>query len=161
MAITNKRRERIRYVLRLTMIAVAVLLVLIALVIPVVNNFVAAGVADRLEGLPLPEGTAVQDSVSMAGKLTGNGNGMQYFGALLLRSDLSLEELQAYYAPYQKDVFDDCRIKPQSGAEVEQVEHGSLSFDADVDGEGWYILYSWGSVSDWVVDILNMDMRAH
>ena len=42
---------------------------------------------------PLPEKTELIESISRAGKLTGNGNGMQYFGAILIRSDLSLEEL--------------------------------------------------------------------
>lgn len=38
------------------------------------------------------------ESLSQAGKLTGNGNGMQYFGAILIRSELSLEELETYVA---------------------------------------------------------------
>ena len=33
------------------------------------------------------------ESLSEAGRLTGNGNGLQYFGAVLIRSELSLEEL--------------------------------------------------------------------
>ena len=46
------------------------------------------------------------ESISRAGKLTGNGNGMQYFGAILIRSDLSLEELDAYYSRYRSNEWE-------------------------------------------------------
>lgn len=156
----NKMRDRLRRVLRVLMVFVAVLLLAVSLLIPVINNFVAAGIVDDLEALPLPEGTTVQDTVSAARKLVGSGNGMQYFGALLLRSDLSLEALQTHYMAYQKGLFD-CRVAKQNGAAVEQIEIGSLGFDVEMDGDGWYILYTWGSVPGWATDWLNLDMRGH
>lgn len=156
----NKKKDRLRRALRSLMLFIAALLLVVALLIPVINNFIAADVAHDLEALPLPEQTTVHDSVSAAGKLVGSGNGIQYFGALLLRSDLSAEQLQAHYATYQTGLYD-CRVKPQSGAEVEQVELSELCFDADVDGDGWYILYTWGSVSPVLADWLNLDIRGH
>ena len=41
----------------------------------------------------LPTNTKLVDSISVAGKLAGNGNGMQYMGSVLVVSDLSEEEL--------------------------------------------------------------------
>ena len=61
--------------------------------IPLINNHTAYKVEKELCETPLPEKTELIESISRAGKLTGNGNGMQYFGAILIRSDLSLEEL--------------------------------------------------------------------
>lgn len=156
----SKRKDRLRRWIRVLMVFIAALLLVMALVIPVINNFIAAGVADDLEALPLPADTTLVDSVSLAGKSVGSGNGMQYFGAVLLHSDLSLAELQSHYMPYQKGLFD-CRVAAQSGAEVTQITHGSLAFDATVEGDGWYILYSWGSAPAWARDWLNLDMRGN
>ena len=51
--------------------------------IPIVNDYCAYMVEKELCATPLPENTQLIDSVSKAGKLTGNGNGMQYLGAIL------------------------------------------------------------------------------
>ena len=57
----------------------------------------------------MPERTEIIDSVSLAGKLVGNGNGVQYFGAILLKSKLSLNDLEDYYSVYQKNEWSyDC-----------------------------------------------------
>ncbi len=69
----------------------------------VANNDIANEVENTLRETPLPEETELLDSVSMAGKLVGNGNGMQYFGAILLESELSLEELNDYYSEYRQN----------------------------------------------------------
>ena len=61
--------------------------------LPLINNHTAYKVEKALCEIPLPEETELIESLSLAGKLTGNGNGMQYFGAILIRSELSLEEL--------------------------------------------------------------------
>ena len=66
--------------------------------LPLINNHTAYKVEKALCEIPLPEETELIESLSQAGKLTGNGNGMQYFGAILIRSELSLEELETYVA---------------------------------------------------------------
>lgn len=156
----NKKKDRLRRAVRALMLFIAALLLIVALLIPVINNFIAADVMHDLEGVPLPPSTSLADSVSMAGKLSGAGNGMQYFGGVLLQSDLSLEELEAHYATYQEGLYD-CRIKTQEGPAVTQIEHENLSFSADMQGNGWYILYTWGSVPNWAADWLNLDSRGH
>lgn len=50
--------------------------------IPLINNHSAHKVEKTLCETPLPEKTELIESLSRAGKLTGNGNGMQYFGFL-------------------------------------------------------------------------------
>ena len=54
---------------------IAVVLLLFAVVIPVVNNAIALGVENDLKNIPLPEKTELVESTSKAGKLVGNGNG--------------------------------------------------------------------------------------
>lgn len=72
-------------------------LVGIPMTITLVNDAAARSVETTLLDLPLPEGAERIDSMAQAGKLIGNGNGMQYLGALLIRSDQTTDALQAFY----------------------------------------------------------------
>ncbi len=77
-------------------------LALFLLLVPFINDCIAKQIEEKLCETPLPVDTEIVDSVSMAGKLAGNGNGMQYFGAVLLKSELSLEELDSYYSAWRE-----------------------------------------------------------
>ena len=161
MALSNKHKDKMRLVIRATMIAVAVLMLVIALAIPVANNAVALGVENELKQIPLPEQTELVESTSVAGKLIGNGNGMQYFGAILIKSDLSIDQLNAHYAAYRENPFD-CMIEQQTSSRIEAGGmNGSLSFRAEPEASGYYVVYSWGDAPDWLWDILNLDLRGH
>ena len=119
------------------------LIVVLYMIIAATNDFSAARVEKDILSLPLPENTTVVESLNECGKLVGEGNGMQFFGAALLRSDLSLEELEAYYAPFRPDEWHYI-VEPQEGKEIEAVEHPVIRFKTNVDSDGYYILYSWG-----------------
>ena len=161
MAMSDRHKDKLRLVIRTSMIAVAVLLLVIAIAIPIGNNAVALGVENRLKDIPLPEQTELVESTSVAGKLVGNGNGMQYFGAILIKSDLTLDQLNTHYATYRKSLFD-CRIEQQTTPRIEaDGMDGSLSFRTEPETAGYYIVYSWGEAPDWLWDILNMDLRGH
>lgn len=161
MALSNKHKDKMRLVIRATMIAVAVLMLVIALAIPVANNAVALGVENELKQIPLPEQTELVESTSVAGKLIGNGNGMQYFGAILIKSDLPVDQLNAHYAAYRADPFD-CMVEQQTSASIEAGGmNGTLSFRAEPEVTGYYVVYSWGDAPDWLWDILNLDLRGH
>ena len=65
------------------------------------TNDVIANMSEReLLDIPLPEKTQLVESNSDAGKLYGNGNGMQYIGQLLVTTELTEEELWTYYIDY-------------------------------------------------------------
>lgn len=99
--LTDVRKERSMKKLKLVGILAAVVLIGGVISIPLINNHTAYKVEKKLCETPLPEKTELIESILRAGKLTGNENGMQYFGAILIRSDLSLEELDAYYSGYR------------------------------------------------------------
>ena len=87
--------------MKLRYVAVIIVVLLLALGyrgIVHVNNRIAHGLEERLLEFPLPPETELLDSKAIAGKLSGNGNGMQYRGMLLLSSYLSEEELVAHYS---------------------------------------------------------------
>lgn len=166
MALDTKRKNRLRHVIRVTMVAVALLLLFFAVGVPIINNAVALNIERQLKTLPLPSDTVMVESTSVAAKSNGNGNGMQYFGAVLLKSNLSLEELYDHYRPYRQGLHD-CLVEPQDGSDIrpsgDPVKNGGedLAFRHAVEGEGYYILYSWGDAPDWIRDLLDTDLRGH
>ncbi len=83
--------------LKLTMLILLAAVLAFAGSIVVGNNARAGRLKDLLLRAPLPAQTELLESGAVAGKLTGNGNGMQYRGAILVRSDLSGEELETHY----------------------------------------------------------------
>lgn len=155
MALREKQKDRARLWIRVTMVFVAILLLFFAVVIPFINNAIALGIEKDLKKLPLPDKTQLVESTSLAGKMVGSGNGMQYLGAILIKSDLPLKELQAHYADY------DGVVEPQLNADIRVVVNQELSFRHEEYGVGYYIVYRWGSCPAWVQDVLDTDLRGH
>lgn len=143
--------------LKVVGILAAVVLIGGVVSIPLINNHTAYKVEKTLCEIPLPEETELIESLSQAGKLTGNGNGMQYFGAILIRSDLSLEELDAYYSRYRSNEWE-CLVKIQEGQSIEGIDHGTLQFAEEIKDRGYYIVYSWGSGNSLLDEL---DIRGH
>lgn len=125
-------------------IAVMILILGSCILAPFINDHVAERVAKELQSIPLPEKTELAEARSAAGKLVGNGNGMQYFGAILIKSELSLSELNTYYAGYAKEEWE-CIVEKQEDKEIQVIEHGNLNFETEINSGNYYIVYSWGS----------------
>lgn len=138
-------------------IIVAISISFYIIIIPLFNDHYAKQVERKLRTTPLPRETEIIDSVSQAGKLVGNGNGMQYFGAILLKSKLSLNDLEDYYSAYQKNEWSYI-VEPQKTQIIKVVEHSRISFSEKVDGDGYYIVYSWGNGPDILEEL---DIRGH
>lgn len=64
------------------------------------NDDYARGLEGALLDIPLPPGAELLDSMWIAGKYSGNGNGMQYAAGILIRSDQTEAELNTYYDEY-------------------------------------------------------------
>ncbi len=110
---------------------------------PIYNNHVAKKTADNLADIPLPENTEFVEKTYSARKLVGSGNGMQYFGAILVKSGLPLNELENYYSGYADNEWQ-CIVESQESKEIRVIEHGELEFESEITGGGYYIVYSWG-----------------
>lgn len=127
------------------------------------NNKIAKDTLRKLQEVELPADTEVVDSISIAGKLIGNGNGMQYFGAVLLKTELSEEELNAYYELYRENDWS-LLVEKQNSAEIEVIDRMGYQFENYGENEGnFYVLYSWGSAEGYFLgDILQeFDIRGH
>jgi len=125
--------------------------------IPIVNDNTANRTAKSVKEIELPNDTEYIESFSKAGKLVGNGNGMQYLGGILIKSNLSLEELQAHYSKYAKSEWEYI-VEKKSDKEVRVVEHGSVLLKSDINDDNYYIVYSWG---DEYSIYSQLDLRGH
>lgn len=147
-------------ILKILLIAITILILFIPLIIKVSNDNIAKNVEKNLKVTSLPNDSELVDSISISGKLTGNGNGMQYFGAILIKTDLSEDELNDYYNQFRKDEWSYI-IKKQNSNKIDVIEHGNYRFEKynKEDEEKYYIIYSWGSAkNDFLVEL---DLRGH
>lgn len=138
-------------------ILIAAIFTGIVVLIPLINNRCAYMVEKKLCETPLPEKTEFIESLSRAGKLTGNGNGIQYFGAILIKSELSLEQLDSYYSPYRENAWE-YLVEKQSGQEVKGIDHEKLRFLEEIKTDSYYIVYAWGSSDSFFSEF---DLRGH
>ena len=143
--------------LKLVGILAAVVLIGGVISIPLINNHTAYKVEKELCETPLPEKTELIESISRAGKLTGNGNGMQYLGALLVKSNLSLKDLKKYYAANTPRKWY-CDVERQKGQSLRASEHVDLDFKHTVKGKNYYVVYAWG---DYDGIYSELDLRGH
>ena len=146
-------------------IAVIVLIVILFLLLvstPIINNTIASNIEKTLVKTPLPDNTELCDSLYVAGKIKGNGNGMQFFGAILIKSSLSIDELDNYYAKYHYDEFSYI-VAVQSDAEISKRvgAHKRITFPylKNVDKyDNYYVVYTWGR-SNYIFS--DLDLRGH
>lgn len=79
------------------------------------------------------------ETKSVYGKLNGNGNGIQYFGSVLIRKDsikdvVSLvEKLDLQFEIVEYCVQDECDISSK------YLEHKTLKYDSPIDADSEYI----------------------
>jgi hypothetical protein len=120
-----------------------------------VNNYSANNVEQELLRIALPDNTEMIESLSIAGKVVGNGNGMQYFGAILIKSEHTLDELFDYYSNKLEGIL----VKEQKSKEIE-FTHGDVSFSSNIDEEegNYFIVYLFG---DGIFPFSELDIRGH
>lgn len=131
--------------------------------IAITNNCIADKIEKDLLKYQMPSDTELVDSVSAANKLTGNGNGMQYMGAILVKSALSAEELREYY----DSDFDYIEVRKQENKtlDFELLSYNFSKFPEAQDGS-YYSVICWDSnrkelVGECLSDFLDFDIRGH
>ena len=134
---------------------IGILFIAFIVSVPLINDFSAKNVEKSLVEITLPDNTQMVESISKAGKLVGNGNGMQYFGAVLIQSELTREELSDHYSQKHANIV----VKEQKTQKIECVEHAQLSFVTQItDAENYYIVYLFG---EGIALFAELDLRGH
>lgn len=151
---------------KICIIIVTVVLVLIASYssIVIANNIVARKLEQELLDCAIPNKTAIIDSISIANKTSGNGNGMQWYGALLIKSELTEDELTEYYENLIADDNLYISVSVQNSPLVfEQYKYHFEGFD-EIDSY-YCVMLSKNSISgletSFSEKILNFDIRGH
>ena len=110
----------------------------------------------------LPTNTKLLDSVSVAAKLTGNENGMQYMGAILVDSDLSKEKLKEHYSSQ----LDDIEVHEQETVNLDFIQNVSFNADIAPGDQTYYSIICWNDdrremFGDFISELLDFDIRGH
>lgn len=131
---------------------VLIIPVVLAAVITTVNDNTAADLEKKLAKIPLPDGMTCLESFSAAGKIVGNGNGMQYLAVMLITGDVPLESLRNHYAQYNCDVI------IQGTSKIDSY-HGNFGFDEFNPQAANYRVEMWGKAPSWF--FAEFDLRGH
>ena len=118
----------VRKIFIILLIVIIALSTIFYVAIVITNNSIADKIEKDLVSYELPTNTKLIDSLSAAGKLTGSGNGMQYMGAILVDSDLSIEALKEHYSSQ----FDYIEVNEQKTVNLDFIQN--VSFNANI---GW------------------------
>ena len=130
--------------------------------IVVSNNRIAEDLRKQVAGCMLPLGTELVDSAAVAGRLQGNGNGMQYFGVALIHSDLDEGPLRTWYEaqlPKEEYIWVTRR-------ESELFDSSTRLFkDYEDDGHYWFVMLSRynpiGKDATLLDGLRDIDIRGH
>lgn len=153
-----KKIRKILAILLVTFcVAISLFIFTVIFISPVVNDSYAKKTAKTIRSIELPKDTEYVEMFSKSGKLIGNGNGIQYFGGILVKSNLSLEELQDYYSDKVEKKLD-CFVERQTGSELNCLEHYNIKLKEDITGEGYYIVCAWGDYNNFFT---NFDLRGN
>lgn len=156
--------KKLKIGIAVLLIAIVVLPIISYLGIVITNNIIADKIEKNLIAYELPANTKLVDSISIAGKLTGNGNGMQYMGAILVDTDLSKEELKEYYGLK----FDYIEVREQETADIDFINIGNYSFNdfSSENADSYYSITCWDDnrrekLGDFISELLDFDIRGH
>lgn len=132
-------------------------------VVVIANNCIADGIERDLRSVELPPNTTLVESFSIAGKMFGNGNGMQYIGVILVKSELPLEDLEAHYQSKGECIGEYISVRKQDGSAWLGV-HTFMNFDTDAN---YYAIdcmktnMSHYEDSGFIWKLLDIDLRGH
>lgn len=134
---------------------------IVGVLVPLHNTYLANQLEVDLLETPLPEDTVFIESITATGKLNGSSGEMNFFGGILIKSELSEKELNEYYSKVRQE-HDDYLIKSQNCAEISVIKNGSYSFEhlENVsDFKDYYLVYSWGNDESVLQSLNKFDFR--
>lgn len=143
-----------RLILLILSLITIIYIILIAgfmFIVPAINDFKASRLEKQLTSIELPKQTEFVDSGYIIGRF-GNGNGTDYFIAMVIKSELPKEKLKKYYKDYEvaeqksADVDEDllltCNMTFSKLSQVKSFENYYLVYRYDgPDPDG--LLYGW------------------
>ena len=105
------------------------------------NNFILKGFEADFEKAVKAEGFEILETKSVCGKLNGNGNGINYFSAVLIKADEN--EVKALVQGLETE-FEVAKYYLQEDIEIATIhnEHGRLEYETALnENETYYTVY--------------------
>ncbi len=150
---------------RFIILTVVLLIIAFYLSIHIANNHIAETMKQKLLDCSLPAGTQLLESESFAGKMSGNGNGMQWYGIILVKSSQDETALYEWFNGMMNDDADESlMVFEQNSPEI--FDAGNKTFKMYTGEEGCYQIRLVkeslvGFEQSFWESILNCDIRAH
>lgn len=167
--------KKIKHIFYLLIVLLILAVISIPLIITIGNDGFARGIAKEVKQVSLPSETEIISTKSIADKIVGNGNGMQYLGVVLIKSNTSLHDLEEYYIDY------DILVYSVDGTKIDKTDREKTAVKASVewmpidktvvekiafkelenltDFSNYYVLYKWGRREN--PDFWDFDLRGH
>ena len=160
--------KRVLIVIALIPVLSVLLIITPFFISPILNNITLSSFTRQIYKYPLPNGTELIEKKAVCGKLNGNGNGMDFFACILIKSDMSIDQLKQYYggkkfktAKSKRGHLIDVEIVLVNGYKfkTDYVEHKDIYFNKlknISDNSGYYavMIYDGGYSADF-------DIRGH
>lgn len=105
------------------------------------NNFILKGFEADFEKAVKAEGFEILETKSVCGKLNGNGNGINYFSAVLIKADVN--EVKALVQGLETE-FEVAEYYLQENGKIATIhnEHGRLEYETALnENETYYTVY--------------------
>ena len=109
------------------------------------NNFILKGFETDFEKAVKAEGFEILETKSVCGKLNGNGNGINYFSAVLIKADE--DEVKALVEALETE-FEVAKYYLQEDGKIATIhnEHGRLEYETALEnGKTYYTVYVFDS----------------
>ncbi|MBO7162412.1 MAG: hypothetical protein J6W15_06300 [Clostridia bacterium] len=109
------------------------------------NNFILKGFEADFEKAVQAEGFEILETKSVCGKLNGNGNGINYFSAVLIKADE--DEVKALVEALETE-FEGAKYYLQEDGKIATIhnEHGRLEYETALEnGKTYYTVYVFDS----------------
>ncbi len=111
-----------------------------------VNDSLSLKTVEFLEEIPLPKDTEYIEIATFTGRLSGTGGGTDLFAAMLIKSELSEEELTEYYSAYDYGTEQGkYSVTKQTGQKIEKVYSTDLYLAHELnENDEYYLVYVFG-----------------
>ncbi len=150
---------------RFIILTIVLLMVAFFVTVHIANNHIAETLKQKLLDCSLPAETQLLESESFARKMSGNGNGMQWYGIILVKSSQDETALYEWFNSMMNDDADESlMVFEQNSPEI--FDAGNKTFKMYTGEEGCYQIRLVkeslvGYEQSFWESILNCDIRAH
>ena len=89
--------KKILFAIAIIPVLLVFLVVTSFIVAPILNNITLSSFSKQIYNYPLPKNSELVEKKAVCGKLNGIGNGMDFFACILIKTDMSIDQLKQYY----------------------------------------------------------------